>query len=414
MRGTMKRRDFLRVCCAGPLIGAPAHAGAEEKPCLQPLPDSLARHELVVAAWDGLDPSRVWDAHAHLVGTGDSGGGAYVNPEGESWLNPIERIRRMLMIAAACVDDAPDGAVDAHYVKRLVTLLDAMPRGVRMLLFAFDHAVDDAGIERPERSSFHTPNDYAAAIARALPDRFEWVASIHPHRPDALERLAAAAAAGARAVKWLPSSMNIDPTSPRCDAFFERLRAHRLPLIVHCGEEAAAPGVGRHVFNNPLRLRRALDAGVRVVVAHAASLGHARDLDRGEGGPRVRAFDLFARLMDEPRYEGRLFGDVSAVFQRNRELDVMRKLLARREWHDRLLHGSDYPLPGIGLVYSMNLLVDAGLLDTANGEILLQIRRHNPLLFEIVLKRTIADGHARLSPSVFHTRDFFDSQKTRT
>jgi mannonate dehydratase len=177
------------------------------------------------------------------------------------------------MMAAACVGDAPDGAVDARYVERLTRLLDAFPAGFKMLLFAFDLAVDDAGVERPERSTFHTPNAYAAAIARVRPERFEWVASVHPYRPDALERLDAAAAAGARAVKWLPSSMNVDPTSARCDAFYARLAAHRLPLIVHCGEEVAAPGARQHAFNNPLQLRRVLDAGVRVVVAHAPRSG---------------------------------------------------------------------------------------------------------------------------------------------
>ena len=38
-------------------------------------------------------------------------------------------------------------------------------------------------------------------------------------------------------------------------------------------------------IGNPLRLRRALDAGVRVVVAHCASMGQDRDLDAGANGP---------------------------------------------------------------------------------------------------------------------------------
>ncbi len=405
----MGRRRFLRRVAAVSLAAVqPALARSTLRACAAPLPADLVQHELVAAAWSGLDPGRVWDAHAHLIGTGDSGSGAYVHPDTQSWLNPVERIRRKVMAAAACVDDAPNGAVDTQYVERLVRLLDAFPAGFKMLLFAFDLAVDDAGVERPEHSTFYTPNAYALAVARARPQRFEWVASIHPYRPDALERLDAAAAAGARAVKWLPSSMNIDPAAARCDAFYARLVAHRLPLVVHCGEEVAAPGARRHAFNNPLHLRRALDAGVRVVVAHAATLGHARDIDRGESGPWMRAFDLFGRLMDDPRYEGRLFGDLSAVFQRNRDLDVMRRLLARSEWHHRLLHGSDYPLPGIGLLYSMPMLVGAGLLDAAAADVLLRIRAFNPLLFEFALKRALAHGSARLAPAVFHTRDFFD------
>ncbi len=414
MRRMINRRQFLSLCCAGPLAAAWMRAEAVDIACLRPLPPELAQHELVQAAFDGLDPSQLWDVHAHLVGTGDSGGGAYVDPRTESWRHPVERIRRMVMMAAACVDDAPDGGIDERYMARLDLLIDAFPPGFRMLLFAFDHTVDDDGRERPEQSTFFTPNAYAAAMAQARPQRFGWVASVHPYRPDALARLDAAAAQGALAVKWLPSSMNIDPASARCDAFYARLRALRLPLIIHCGEEVAAPGARQHAFNNPLRVRRPLAAGVRVIVAHAASLGHARDTDRlahgedDEAAPRVSSFGLLTRLMEEPQWVGRLYADVSAVFQRNRELDVQRALIVRREWHDRLLHGSDYPLPGIGLVYRLERFVDAGWLRPADAEVLNRIRPHNPLLFEFMLKRTLAVDGVRLGRAVFETRRVFE------
>jgi mannonate dehydratase len=398
----MKRRDCLRWATAAALAAASARALA----CRAPLPPALARHELVAAAWDGLDPARVWDAHAHLIGSGDSGSGAYVDPRTESWLHPLERMRRKLVLAAACVEET--GAIDVQYVDRLRALVTAMPAGFRMLLLAFDYAVGEDGRELPRQSTFHTPDAYAAAVARRYPERFEWVASIHPYRDDALERLEQAAALGARAIKWLPSSMNIDPASPRCDAFYARLAALRMPLVVHCGEEVAAPGARRAAYNNPLRVRRALDAGVCVVVAHAATLGHARDLDAGgEDGPRVPSFALFARLFDDRNYERLLYADLAAVFQRNRELEVQREILRRADWHPRLLHGSDYPLPGISFIYSLDRFVEARWLTPAAADALAQIRAFNPLLFEFVLKRTLADGPHRLSAAVFHTRDLF-------
>jgi mannonate dehydratase len=414
----LTRRRFLSLCCAGPLTGAWTRAEALDTACLRPLPPELAQHELVQSAFDGLDPAQLWDVHAHLVGTGDSGGGAYVDPRTESWRHPVERVRRLVLMAAACVADAPDGGVDRRYLERLELLLAPFPPGFRMLLFAFDWAVDDDGRERPEQSTFHTPNEYAAAVARARPERFGWVASVHPYRPDALARLDAVAAQGALAVKWLPSAMNIDPASPRCDAFYARLRTLGLPLIVHCGEEVAAPGARRHAFNNPLRVRRALEAGLKVIVAHAATLGAARDTDALRAGqpedeaPRVAAFDLFARLMQERRWEAQLHGDLSAVFQRNRTLDVQRALIARSDWHDRLLHGSDYPLPGIGLVYRLQTFVDAGMLDARDAGTLERLQPHNPLLFEFVLKRTLAEQGTRLSRAVFETRRVFERPRT--
>jgi mannonate dehydratase len=213
---------------------------------------------------------------------------------------------------------------------------------------------------------------------------------------------------GAVALKWLPSAMNIDLADRRCRRIYDRLAATGVPLIVHAGEEKAVPGAGRDDLGNPLLVRHALAAGVRVVMAHAASLGKARDLDR-PSRPWRSAFDLWARLMDEPAWRDRLHADVSAVFQSNRASVVRRALLERDDWHPRLLHGSDYPLPGVMALYAPAQLAAEGLLDGAAVAPLRRIREHNPLLFDFVLKRHLrAGGASRLPTSVFETRSLFD------
>ena len=74
--------------------------------------------------------------------------------------------------------------------------------------------------------------------------------------------------------------MGIDPQSPRCDRFYAALAAANLPIISHAGRELAVAG-GNQDFGNPLRLRHALDHGVRVVLAHCASDGDDRMADLG-------------------------------------------------------------------------------------------------------------------------------------
>src|SRR3954469_2107268 len=154
-------------------------------PCLASLPARLARHELVRSAWDGLDPAQVWDCHAHLVGTGDSGSGIVVNPQMESLLNPGQYARRLFFMNAGCAHDAP-GSVDRSYVERMHNLLDGMGagepsterRGMKLLLYAFDRAYDESGEPDPEHSAFYIPDGYARDVAKAYPEYFEWVASI--------------------------------------------------------------------------------------------------------------------------------------------------------------------------------------------------------------------------------------------
>jgi mannonate dehydratase len=354
-------------------------------------------------AWDGIDPAQFWDSHSHLIGTGDSGSGVYVNPRTESLLDPGQYARRLFFLNAGCVHDAT-GSVDLAYVDRMRNLLEGMKEKTKLVLFAFERAYDERGEPDAAHTIFHIPNDYARDVARRHPGYFEWAASIHPYRSDGVVEAEHAKRDGARAVKWLPSAMGIDPASPKCDRFYEVLRKLDLPLIAHAGLERAVLGRGAHDFGNPLRLRRALDAGVRVVVAHCASLGEDRDLDRGENGPYVDSFSLFARVFEKfPN----CYGDISAMTQVNRAGPALARVIENDAWHARLLNGSDYPLPGVMPIFSVDYLVSLKLLEPAVAPVLRDIRLHNPLLFDFVLKRVLRSGGKSLAAGVFQTRQFF-------
>ena len=372
-------------------------------PCRAALPAHLLRHELVAAAWDGIDAAEVWDSHAHLLGTGDAGSGIYVNPRMESLLHPALYARRLFFLNAGCAQAAP-GDVDRSYVARMRELMEGMRPGAKILLFAFERAHDEAGRPNLDETAFYVPDSYARDVARADPQFFEWAASIHPYRRDCVEALHKAKADGARAVKWLPAAMGIDPASALCRKFFEAMQKLDLPLITHAGEERAVLGHVEQDAGNPLRLRPALDAGVRVVVAHCASMGADRDLDRGGV---AESFALFARLMGEKRYEKNLFGDLSAITQANRAGGGLARVLEEEAWHPRLLNGSDYPLPGVMPIYSLAYLVSLKLIEERAAPVLREIRLHNPLLFDFVLKRHLRSSKKALPARVFETRRFF-------
>ena len=374
-------------------------------PCLARLPAALADHELVRAAWEGLDPAKVWDSHAHLIGTGDSGSAIYVNPKMQSPLNPGEYARRLFFLNAGCVHEA-SGSVDQAYVERMRNLIDGLRPGTKLLLLAFERSYSEDAKPDLERTAFWVPDAYARDIAKAHPDQFEWAASIHPYRPDCVEALERAKREGARAVKWIPSIMGMDPASPRCDRFFAAAAKLNIPIISHAGLERAVLG-GNQEYGNPLRLRRALDAGVRVIVAHCASMGQDIDLDKGENGPYVDSFELFARLFEVEKYKNHLFGDISAMTQVNRAGPSLAKVVEREHWHARLLNGSDYPLPGVMPIFSVDYLVSLGLVQASAAPVMKEIRAYNPLLFDFVLKRRLRSNGKSLAKTVFETRSFF-------
>jgi mannonate dehydratase len=358
----------------------------------------------VQRAWEGVDPAQMWDSHSHLIGTGDSGSGIFVNPATDSVLNPGQYARRLFFMNAGCVHDAAEGSVDRAYVERMQNLIHGLRRGAKLVLFAFERAYDENGAPDLAHTIFHIPDAYARDVARRNPQDFEWAASIHPYRSDALEALEQAKRDGARAVKWLPSAMGIDPASAKCERFYARLHQLNMPLIAHAGLERAVLGREAHDFGNPLRLRRALDAGVRVVVAHCASIGQDQDLDRGPNGPYVESFVLFQRIFEKYR---NAYGDISAMTQVNRAGPALARVVESEAWHARLLNGSDYPLPGVMPIFSVDYLVSLGMVEPSAADVLREIRLHNPLLFDFVLKRNLRSNGKALATRVFETRGFF-------
>ena len=375
-------------------------------PCLAArLPERIAAHPAVSGAMEGLDLSKVWDCHVHLVGTGSSEAqDAWVNPALDSVRHPLQLIQKRLYMNASCVADRSDG--DQAYVDRLQALMEPST-GMRLLLMAFDYNHDELGRRKPDLSTFFVSNRYTQSVAASHP-QWEWICSIHPYREDAVEALRWAAEHGAMAVKWLPPAMGMDPSSPRCDAFYEAMQRLDLPLLTHGGHELAAQGGGHQGFGDPLLLRRALDRGVRVIVAHCASLGATAN-SHGPGAPGAEPsnFQVFMEMMRMPEYEGLLFGDLSAVTQVNRAPEALKTLLLAGDIHHRLLNGSDYPLPGILPLFSSRQLERLGLMDSETAAVVFEIQKYNPLLFDLVLKRNLEWQGRRFPRQVFETAEHF-------
>ncbi|MCB9897359.1 MAG: amidohydrolase [Planctomycetes bacterium] len=342
----------------------------------------------------GLDPARRLDAHVHLVGRGDGGTGCRLGPAFTSALHPWQSFIGACVFAGAGVD-ADDVDLDAHYLARLLDRHRANPAGGRLLLLAFDAVVDEHGVEDWARTLLYTPDAYVLDVAAREPDVLAAM-SVHPYRTDAAERVDAAAARGAVACKWLPSAQRIDPASPRCDAFYERMAAHDLALVTHAGHESTLSAGADQQLGHPLRLRRALEHGVKVVVAHCGSLGTGPDLDRDDGS-EITFLDAFLRLMDEPRWEGRLFGDLAGLAFVDRMGDPLRTMLARDDLHARLVDGSDYPMCAVDPVTSTRLLAWDELLDERARRLCEEVLASNPLAFDFAVKRSLRlarDGRA--------------------
>jgi mannonate dehydratase len=120
-------------------------------------------------------------------------------------------------------------------------------------------------------------------------------------------------------------------------------------------------------------------------------------------------------MMDEPGYEGLLFGEISAITFYNRLGEPLKKILERQDLHHRIINGSDYPLPGVNFLLRTSTLAGEGYITEEEAEWLNEIYGFNPLLFDFVVKRTLRHPETgeKLSPSVFMMPEALVTSGTR-
>jgi predicted TIM-barrel fold metal-dependent hydrolase len=369
---------------------------------------SPGAQELIIQAFNGIEARKLMDYHVHMVATGTTCKECFVHPHFYSALHPIKRMRFKVYASAAGITDF--SRTDDQYLERLNHLIDNMETHGRFLVLAFDKHYTPDGQPDLSQTDFYLSNDYVFEAAAKSKHLIPAV-SVHPARKDAVAELERVAKKGARVVKWLPNAMGIRPSDPAYRAYYETMKKHNMILLSHAGEERAVDADEYQELGNPLYLRYPLDLGVKVIVAHCASLGKAKDLD-APGQPLVSNFELFLRLFAEKKYEGRLFADISAMTQFNRlgatpEPEPLKHVLAHPELHKRLVNGSDYPLPAINIVIRTKSLLKNGFITEKEREHLNEIYNFNPLLFDFVVKRTLHHPEHpewKLLPEVFLER----------
>ena len=343
---------------------------------------SSGAQTLITRALQDIDPGRLKDYHVHVIGV--SGTGNWVNPRLLNWWGLHHKARADVFLHSSGVRAIEQ--FDVQYVDRLISLIKGMPVKGKYQLLAFDYFHTRDGKPDRARSEFFVDNHYVAALTDRYPDFLTAAVSIHPYRKDALEQIEYWAARGVRFIKWLPNAQGMDPRAGELDAYYAAMKRTQMVLLTHVGLELAVSSSGDgQALGNPLAFTRALDMGVKIIMAHAASAGQGED----EKGVFRENFDLFMRLMDSTQYDGILFGEISGLTQFNRLPGPLTGLLERPDIHHRLVNGSDYPLPAINLLISTRLLAYYGFITEEEKHLLNEIYQSNPLLFDFVVKRTL-------------------------
>ncbi len=265
------------------------------------------------------------DCHVHLAALPDGDNGCVISAR---MLKSL--LFRFLLWKHRLPQDNPRHA-NQKYVDDLLTELRASRRVKQAVLLAMDGVYGSHGQLDQAQTDFLVSNRYVLEVVRRYPDVFLAGVSINPQRRDAVDEVHRCADAGAALVKVLPNAQRFDPSSKAHVPFYRALVDRRLPLLSHVGYEFSLIGKDQSV-GEPNRLRVALDEGVTVIAAHACSYG-------------LMVHEKFLPTLQElARRYPNFYADISALTLLNR-MRMLLHLRRRPELHDRLLFGTDYPLP---------------------------------------------------------------------
>ena len=265
------------------------------------------------------------DAHVHCVGDGSSGSGCWIDLR-----SPWRRLVGRALVRSAGLPSSllRDGGLDEVYAAQVVRWVRESSLD-RVVLLAQDEVYRDDGTRMDGVAMFHVPNAHVLRLAREHEEIIPAV-SIHPSRPDARAELDRCLEAGARVLKLLPNVHGVECSAPRHRDFWKAMAAGGMVLLAHTGGEATLPVVARHL-ESPEVLRGPLECGVVCIAAHGA----------GRNAPLGAHYT--PRLLRMMREYPHLYADSSALTTMNR-FGTLPELLASGV-HDRVLHGSDYPVP---------------------------------------------------------------------
>lgn len=296
--------------------------------------------------------SDVIDIHVHIGGPPDENNEMYYWSEKFEQTASFEGMKLVTKLTETQL-------TATRYVSVLFSQLQNSKHVDKAVLLALDQAYSEDGHLERERTHLFVSNAYLAHLSQMYPF-FLFGCSVHPYSPDALIRLWHCAKNGAVLNKWLCSSQLIDPTHPLSEKFYRALAELHLPLLLHVGPEATIPSgmprpeeqlanaaAGAYGPQVGDSLSMAMEAGVRVIVAHCGTpLGSffAQDNDYWES-----VFDVILKYLGTDDRKRRLYADVSAFCLPGRFKYVKKILPLAKDMPWRFLYGSDYPIPIVSL-----------------------------------------------------------------
>ncbi len=239
------------------------------------------------------------------------------------------------------------------YVDALIHNIHSSKHLARSVLFGVDARVDDRGKVLHKDQTVCATNEDVLGVYRAHPDIIIPFFSINPMRPDALDMIDRYHELGFKGAKFLQNYWGVDTNEERYRAYFEKLKAKNIPLIIHIGSESSVRSI-KHCESIDM-LQQPLEIGVNVIAAHMALSYSPLKIHKALlSHPKHYNSEYFRLIEMLQRYDN-LYADISALLTPVRAKVLRHLSHQHHQIHEKLLFATDFPVPFTTVLNSYDL-----------------------------------------------------------
>ncbi len=220
----------------------------------------------------------------------------------------------------------------------------------KSVVFGVDAKFDESGNLVHKDKTVCASNEEVFAFYEQNPNEVVPFFSVNPNRKDALNLIEKYHEMGFKGGKLLHSYWETDLNDKRYEPYFRLLSELGLPLVIHVGDENSL--ASNKALESIEQLKSPLNLGCRIVCAH---MGASSDgvLSMFSRDPEKLGANYFTLLRWLREFDG-LYADVSALLCINKAR-ILPHLKTQTQIHDKILFGTDFPVPFSVILSSYDL-----------------------------------------------------------
>ena len=231
-----------------------------------------------------------------------------------------------------------------EYVKAMAKSIRESEHVEKACIFGVDIRLDGKGRESHRDGTVCAMSEDVLQVAQDHPGQFIPFLSVNPRRADALDQIDEYTERGCRGAKFLQNYWGVDLNDERFIPYYEKLKQKNIPLVIHIGSEYTIHSFAEYERINMLDLPVA--TGVTVIAAHMGlgRINYKACFWRNLSKNPAYFDDDYYRLLDMLQQHDNLYADIAAILAPLRAR-ALRHLSEQTNAHDKILFGTDYPVP---------------------------------------------------------------------